>query len=216
MVAGLIISALGGSRVQIGGPTGAFIVIVFGILQTYGFNGLLISTMMAGVILILFGVFKLGSLLKFIPHPLVVGFTSGIALVIFSTQIKDALGLQIEKLPSDFIPKWGAYFSNLSSVNLWAVGITIVTILITIFFKKITTKIPGSFVAILVITALVQILKIPVTTIETVFGSIPNKIQTGLFQASSLANWATTWHRRSPLLCWAVSSHCFQRLYPTG
>ena len=140
VVAGLIISALGGSRVQIGGPTGAFIVIVFGILQTYGFNGLLISTMMAGVILILFGVFKLGSLLKFIPHPLVVGFTSGIALVIFSTQIKDALGLQIEKIPSDFIPKWGTYFSNLSSVNLWAVGITIVTILITIFFKKITTK----------------------------------------------------------------------------
>ena len=191
VVAGLIISALGGSRVQIGGPTGAFIVIVFGILQTYGFNGLLISTMMAGVILILFGVFKLGSLLKFIPHPLVVGFTSGIALVIFSTQIKDALGLQIEKLPSDFIPKWGAYFSNLSSVNLWAVGITIVTILITIYFKKITTKIPGSFVAILLITALVQLLDVPVTTIETVFGSIPNKIQLAFpsFQFSELGNY---------------------------
>ncbi|RIJ50639.1 STAS domain-containing protein [Maribellus luteus] len=177
VVAGLIISVLGGSRVQIGGPTGAFIVIVLGILQTYGFNGLLISTMMAGVILILFGLLRLGSLLKFIPHPLIVGFTSGIALVIFSTQIKDALGLTIAELPSAFIPKWGAYFSGLGSMNYWALGITVVTILITVFFKKVTSKIPGSFVAILVITALVQVLDVPVTTIETVFGEIPNKIE---------------------------------------
>lgn len=180
VVAGIIIAMLGGSRVQIGGPTGAFIVIVFGILQTYGFNGLLISTMMAGVILVLFGVFKLGSLLKFIPHPLVVGFTSGIALVIFSTQIKDALGLQIEELPSAFIPKWGAYFASLSNINYWAAGITIITIFITVSFKKVSAKIPGSFVAILIVTAIVQLFDIPVTTIGTVFGSIPNKIELAL------------------------------------
>ncbi|WP_167618288.1 SulP family inorganic anion transporter [Maribellus sediminis] len=177
VVAGLIISALGGSRVQIGGPTGAFIVIVFGILETYGLNGLLISTILAGLFLIAFGLFKLGSLLKFIPHPLIVGFTSGIALVIFSTQIKDALGLSIEHVPSEFLPKWGAYFSSLSTINPWAIGIALVTILITVEFKRVTSKIPGSFVAIILITLLVNIFKLPVTTIETVFGDIPNKIQ---------------------------------------
>ncbi|HPE58434.1 MAG TPA: SulP family inorganic anion transporter [Bacteroidales bacterium] len=176
VVAGFIISALGGSRVQIGGPTGAFIVIVFGILETYGLNGLLISTILAGIFLIAFGLLKLGSLLKFIPHPLIVGFTSGIALVIFSTQIKDALGLTIDHVPSEFLPKWGAYFSSLSTVNFWAIGIALITILITVQFKRISTKIPGSFVAIILITAVVQIFKLPVTTIESVFGDIPNKI----------------------------------------
>lgn len=176
IVAGVIISVLGGSRVQIGGPTGAFIVIVYGILQTYGLNGLIISTILAGVILIAFGLLKLGSLLKFIPHPLVVGFTSGIALVIFTTQIKDALGLQLDKMPSDFLPKWGTYFSHLDQVNPTALIITVVTILISVYFKKITTKIPGSFVAILIVTAVVQIFKMPVSTIETVFGDIPQTI----------------------------------------
>jgi SulP family sulfate permease len=173
VVAGLLISVLGGSRVQIGGPTGAFIVIVYGIVQTYGLDGLMISTMMAGAILILFGVFKLGSLLKFIPHPLIVGFTSGIALVIFTTQIKDALGLEITSLPADFLPKWKTYFNEISSFNPIAIGITAATIFITVFFKKITTKIPGSFVAIILITVLVQLLKLPVTSIESVFGEIP-------------------------------------------
>lgn len=176
IVAGILISALGGSRVQIGGPTGAFIVIVLGIVQTYGLDGLMISTMLAGVILIAFGLLRLGSLLKFIPHPLVVGFTSGIALVIFTTQIKDALGLQIDHLPGDFIPKWGTYFSGLDTINLYAIAITIITILITLLFKKVTTKIPGSFVAIILITLAVQIFKLPVTTIESVFGDIPRTI----------------------------------------
>ena len=191
VVAGFIISALGGSRVQIGGPTGAFIVIVFGILETYGLNGLMISTILAGIILIIFGLLKLGSLLKFIPHPLIVGFTSGIALVIFSTQIKDALGLSIEHVPSEFLPKWGAYFSSLSTINPWAIGITLVTILITVGFKRISAKIPGSFVAIVAITALVQILKLPVTSIETVFGDIPNKIELALpsFKLAELSSY---------------------------
>lgn len=177
VVAGLLISILGGSRVQIGGPTGAFIVIVYGIVQTHGLDGLMISTMMAGVILIMFGVFKLGSLLKFIPYPLVVGFTSGIALVIFTTQIKDALGLEIAALPADFIPKWRTIFFEASSFNPFAIGITAVNILITVLFKKITTKIPGSFVAIILITVLVQLLKLPVTSIESVFGDIPKSFQ---------------------------------------
>ena len=176
IVAGLIISLLGGSRVQIGGPTGAFIVIVYGILQTYGLDGLIISTIMAGIILIAFGLLKLGSLLKFIPHPLVVGFTSGIALVIFTTQIKDALGLQLDELPSEFLPKWGTYLSHLSEINIIALVITFVTILISVYFKKITTKIPGSFVAIILVTAVVQLFHLPVSTIETVFGDIPQSI----------------------------------------
>ncbi len=191
IIAGLIISVLGGSRVQIGGPTGAFIVIVFGIVQTYGLDGLMISTMLAGVFLIAFGLLRLGSLLKFIPHPLVVGFTSGIALVIFTTQIKDALGLEIANLPADFIPKWGSYFSEISSINPYAVGISLATILITIFSGKVTKKIPGSFIAIIVITALVQLLKLPVTTIETVFGEIPKTIQVDFpgIEWSNLANY---------------------------
>ncbi|MFA5234495.1 MAG: SulP family inorganic anion transporter [Sulfurimonas sp.] len=174
IVAGFIISFLGGSRVQIGGPTGAFIVILYAIVEQYGVDGLMVSTMMAGVILIVFGLLRLGNLLKYFPHPLIVGFTSGIAVVIFSTQIKDALGLTIEELPSEFFQKWVVYFSNIGNTNMYALGITLATILITIYSKKITTKIPGSFIAIIFITLVVQIADIPVTTIESFFGEIPN------------------------------------------
>lgn len=176
IIAGFLISFLGGSRVQIGGPTGAFIVIVFGVLSQYGLDGLLISTILAGVFLVIFGLLRLGSLLKFIPHPLIVGFTSGIALVIFSTQIKDAFGLQIDEVPSEFIAKWSVYFKSLGTINPWAIGITLVTMFISVFFTKITNKIPGSFVAIILITAIVAIFNIPVTTIESLYGEIPNKI----------------------------------------
>ncbi|MBN1925455.1 MAG: SulP family inorganic anion transporter [Prolixibacteraceae bacterium] len=176
VIAGFIISFLGGSRVQIGGPTGAFIVIVYGILQQYGPGGLMISTIIAGALLIAFGLLRLGSLLKFIPHPLIVGFTSGIALVIFTTQMKDAFGLSIDSMPSEFIGKWNTYFHSLSTFNPWAIGITIATILIVVFSKKITTKIPGSFIAILLITLLVRFFHLPVTTIETLFGEISGKI----------------------------------------
>jgi len=176
VVAGLLISVLGGSRVQIGGPTGAFIVIVYGIVQTYGINGLIISTILAGVILIVMGLLKLGSLLKFIPHPLIIGFTSGIALTIFSTQINDALGMEIKDIPSEFTEKWTTYFSHLGDINPVAIAVTIATIVISVGFKKITTKIPGSFVAILVITAASQIFKLPIATIESVFGDIPQTI----------------------------------------
>nr|WP_319999894.1 SulP family inorganic anion transporter [uncultured Draconibacterium sp.] len=176
VVAGFLISFLGGSRVQIGGPTGAFIVIVYGIVQQYGVNGLIISTVLAGVILIIFGLLKLGTLLKFIPHPLIVGFTSGIALVIFSTQIKDALGLTIPDLPSGFLGKWHVYISNLNSVNVAALLVTLATIAITIISGRFVKKIPGSFIAIILITLVVQLFKIPVATIETYFGEISNTI----------------------------------------
>jgi len=174
IVAGFLISLLGGSRVQIGGPTGAFIIIIYGIVEKYGVDGLLISTVMAGVFLMIFGFLKLGTLLKYFPHPLVVGFTSGIALVIFSTQVKDAFGLPIEKVPSGFIDKWILYLDNLNNINSFALAITVLTILIAIFSKKITTKVPGSFISIIVITFMVQLFNIPVTTIETFFGEIPS------------------------------------------
>jgi len=177
VVAGFLVSLLGGSRVQIGGPTGAFIVIVFGIVQKYGLNGLMISTIMAGVLLIAFGLLRLGGLLKYFPHPLIVGFTSGIALVIFSTQIKDALGLPIEKVPAGFVDKWALYTALLPELNLHALVLTTITIFITVFSKKITTRIPGSFFALILITPLVHILGLPVATIETFFGEIPNSFQ---------------------------------------
>ncbi|PRY99961.1 SulP family sulfate permease [Marinilabilia salmonicolor] len=175
VIAGFIISLLGGSRVQIGGPTGAFVIIVYAIVEAHGLEGLMISTIMAGIFLIAFGLLKLGTLLKFIPHPLVVGFTSGIALVIFSIQVKDAMGIVSSGVPSAFIDKWLFYFRHIPAVNLNALWITLVTILITVGFKKITTRIPGSFIAIIAVSAVVAIANIEVATIGSVFGEIPAK-----------------------------------------
>jgi SulP family sulfate permease len=191
IVAGFLISLLGGSRVQIGGPTGAFVVIVYGIVEQYGIDGLIISTILAGLFLIAFGLLKLGTLLKFFPHSLVVGFTSGIALVIFSTQIKDALGLPIDKVPSEFYEKWVVYFSNISDINWIALLLTVVTILITVFSRRVISKIPGSFLAIIIITAVVYAFDIDVATIETYFGSIPNDFRITIpnFQFNELQNY---------------------------
>jgi SulP family sulfate permease len=174
IVAGFIISAFGGSRVQIGGPTGAFIVIVYAIVQKHGVDGLIIATFMAGFIIIGMGLAKLGNLLKYIPYPLIVGFTSGIALIIFSSQVKDFFGLQVEQLPADFISKWKVYFSNFSGINYYAIGIALVTVVISLKFHKITTKIPGSIVAIVLSILLVKYFNLPVETIESKFGEIPN------------------------------------------
>lgn len=191
IVAGFVISLLGGSRVQIGGPTGAFIIIVFGILNEYGLDGLLISTFLAGVILVIFGLLRMGIILKFIPHPLIVGFTSGIAMVIFTTQIKDAFGLTIESVPAEFIDKWGVYFSHMNTINFYAISLTIITILITVFSGKFFSKIPGSFIAILLITFVCQFFELPVSTIETLYGEIPTKIEfTSLsFEFSNLSHY---------------------------
>jgi SulP family sulfate permease len=172
IIAGFLIALLGGSRVQIGGPTGAFIIIVFGIVNQYGFDGLMISTIMAGLMLIAFGFLRLGAILKFFPHPLIVGFTSGIALVIFSTQIKDAFGLPIDQLPSEFIAKWEVYFHQIKNFNLSALLITVGTIFISIFSGRFIPKIPGSFIAIVLMTLVVMFFGIEVNTIGSVFGPI--------------------------------------------
>ena len=130
IVAGFIISALGGSRVQIGGPTGAFVVIVYGIVQQYGIGGLTVATLMAGVILIVLGLTRMGGAIKFIPHPVVIGFTSGIAVVIFSSQVKDVLGLRMEAVPAPFVEKWVAFARHIGSANSYAIGLTLATVLI--------------------------------------------------------------------------------------
>ena len=174
IIAGFIISLLGGSRVQIGGPTGAFIIIVYGIVEQYGINGLIISTVLAGILLILFGVFKLGALLKYFPHPLIIGFTSAIAVVIFSSQMNDALGLKLEHLPANFVEKWSVIIQHISQVDLLTLLVTASTILITLLSKKVSRRIPGSFIAIILITLAVQIFKLPVATIESYFGEIPS------------------------------------------
>lgn len=173
IVAGLIISAFGGSQVQIGGPTGAFVVIVYGIVQKYGLDGLTVATIMAGIILIIMGVAKLGSLIKFIPHPVVAGFTSGIAVTIFSTQIKDLFGLEMGALPAEFIPKWAAYFANFGSLNYYAVAISLLSLLLIIFWQKIFPKIPGALLALVVATVVATFFKLPVETIGSRYGVIP-------------------------------------------
>lgn len=178
IIAGIIISTFGGSRVQIGGPTGAFIVIVYGIIQEFGTNGLTIATFMAGFIIIGLGLARMGNLLKFVPYSLIVGFTSGIALIIFSSQINDFFGLHISKVPADFIEKWITYFENWSKVNWYAIAIGFGTVLLTLFFQKLHKKIPGSIIAIILSTIIVKVLNIPVDTIESNFGDIPNHFST--------------------------------------
>ena len=169
IVAGFIISFFGGSKVQIGGPTGAFIVIVYGIIQDYGMSGLAIATFMAGAFLILMGILHLGTIIKYIPYPTVVGFTSGIALTIFATQIKDLFGLQIESVPAGFLDKWVVYFRNFGSVSWWSLLIGVGSILVIVFTPKISRKIPGSLVAIIIMTVVCLILRgVGVDGIETI------------------------------------------------
>lgn len=170
IVAGFMVSVFGGSRVQIGGPTGAFIIIIYGIIQQYGIQGLTIATLMAGVFLILFGVLRLGTIIKYIPYPIVVGFTSGIAVTIFTTQIKDLLGLTMATVPSDFTEKWIAYFHDISTIDWWTAMVGIVSIVIITLTPRFSKKIPGSLVAIIVMTLAALILKqfYGVTSIETI------------------------------------------------
>jgi SulP family sulfate permease len=176
VIAGFIISAFGGSRVQIGGPTGAFIVIVYGIVQHYGVNGLIIATFIAGIMLMVMGFARLGVAIKFIPYPLIIGFTSGIALIILSSQVKDFLGLRMGAVPADFTDKWESFASNIKSVNAYALLVSILTLLIVFLWPKITHKVPGSLIAILVTTAIVQIFHMPLETIGTRFGKIPSSL----------------------------------------
>lgn len=176
VVAGFIISALGGSKVQIGGPTGAFIVVVYGIVQEFGVNGLIIATFMAGVMLVVMGFARLGAVIKFIPHPLIIGFTSGIALIIFSSQVKDFFGLQMGVVPADFMDKWISYAGQLSTINWTSFMIAGITVLIIQLWPRVSHKIPGSLVAILLTTAAAYFLHFPVETIGSRFGSIPSSL----------------------------------------
>ena len=178
IVAGLAISLFGGSKVQIGGPTGAFIVIVYGIIQQYGIQGLTIATLMAGVFLILLGVLRLGTIIKYIPYPIVVGFTSGIAVTIFTTQVKDLLGMTMDKVPSDFVEKWIAYINNIGTIDWWSAGVGIFSVVLIAAWPMLARRfhlsplksLPGSLVAIIVMTVAALLLKqyAGVTTIETI------------------------------------------------
>lgn len=187
IIAGLIISAAGGSRVQIGGPTGAFIVIVYGIVQKHGVEGLTIATFLAGALIMLMGFLRFGKLLKYFPHTLVVGFTSGIAVIIFSSQVKDLLGLPMGAVPSDFMAKWTAYASHFASANGWALVIGLASVLITVLWTKVTRVLPGPLVAIVLSTTATVLFKLPVTTIEQQFGAIPRTLPGPTFPAIGMA-----------------------------
>jgi SulP family sulfate permease len=172
IVAGFIISAVGGSRVQIGGPTGAFVVIVYAIVQKYGIDGLTVATLMAGVILVAMGLAKFGSAIKFIPHPLVIGFTSAIAVIIFSGEVKDFLGLQMGDVPAPFLAKWSAYASAIPTISPYAVGVSLAALAITLAWPRVSRRIPGPFVALIVTTVGAALLHLPVETIGSRFGDI--------------------------------------------
>lgn len=170
IIAGLLISIFGGSKVQIGGPTGAFIVIIYGIIQQFGLGGLAIATVMAGVMLVLMGIFKLGSIIKFMPYPIIVGFTGGIAITIFSTQMNDLFGMGIENVPANFIDKWVCYFHNIGNINWWSFAVGILSILIIVYTPKFSKKIPGSLLAIVIMTLACWLLErfAGVTSISTI------------------------------------------------
>lgn len=172
VIAGFIISALGGSRVQIGGPTGAFVVVVYAIVQQHGVDGLLLATLMAGVILVGFGVARLGAVIKFIPYPVTVGFTSGIAVIIFTSQIKDLLGLHLGDLPPEFLLKWREYFVNATAFTPWAIAISAGCLLVITLWPRISRRIPGPFVALVAGTVVVAMFDLPVETIGSRFGEI--------------------------------------------
>ncbi|HEY2347854.1 MAG TPA: SulP family inorganic anion transporter [Puia sp.] len=176
IIGGFVISVLGGSRVQIGGPTGAFIVVVYGIVQQFGVSGLTMATLIAGIMLIIIGFARLGSVIKFIPYPLIVGFTAGIAVIIFSSQIKDLLGLGMGPVPVDFIEKWNEYGHHLGNISPYAIGIGLGTILIVVLFPRVSHKIPGSLIAIILFTGVVSFFHFPVETIGSRFGMISSSL----------------------------------------
>ncbi len=181
IIGGFLVSALGGCSVQIGGPTGAFIIIIYGIIENFGLEGLAVATFMAGLILVLMGLFHLGTVIKFIPYPIVVGFTSGIALTIFSTQMNDFFGLGLKEVPASFIPKWGVYLSNLQNIDLATTVVAVVSLLIIIAVPMISKKLPGALISIIIMTLAVWLLneycpEIHVATIGDRFGSMASDI----------------------------------------
>ena len=204
IIAGLAISLFGGSRVQIGGPTGAFIIIIYGIIQQFGLQGLAIATVLAGVFLVLLGLFRLGTIIRYIPYPIVVGFTSGIALTIFTTQIKDLFGLTIEgSVPADFISKWGVYFNNFRTIDLWTTMVGILSIVIIAVTPKFSKKVPGSLIAIIVMTLVGLLLKNYGINVETIGDRF--KINPSIPEATMPAmDWQTVKGLISPAITIAV------------
>ncbi|MCK9290480.1 MAG: SulP family inorganic anion transporter [Bacteroidales bacterium] len=189
VIAGFLISLLGGSLVQIGGPTGAFIVIVYGIVQQFGVDGLLTATLMAGAMLIIMGVLRLGTIIKFMPYPVVVGFTSGIAVVIFSSQIKDFFGMSIaEAVPADFIDKWHFYIINFSTINWYAIGIALFTVITIVFWPRFNRRIPGTLIALILTTIVATLFQFPTETIGSQFGAISGSIPAPSFPSVSFAH----------------------------
>lgn len=205
IVAGLVISLFGGSKVQIGGPTGAFIIIIYGIIQKYGFEGLTIATLMAGLFLVLFGLLRLGTIIKYIPYPIVVGFTSGIAVTIFTTQIKDLFGLTLPSNPSDFIEKWGVYLQNFNTIDPWCALIGVASVVIIAVTPRFSKKIPGSLIAIILMTIVALLLKnfAGVLSIETIGDrfSISNELPAA--QVPDM-NWETIKSLVSPAITIAI------------
>jgi SulP family sulfate permease len=199
--AGFVIAVLGGTRAQISGPTGAFIVIVYGIVQKYGYDGLVIATLIAGFILIVMGLARMGAFLKFVPYPVTVGFTSGIALIIFSSQVSDFLGMKIEKVPADFIEKWIEYGRHAANIDPYTLGVGLASLLIIVFWPKITHRVPGQLVAILLVTVIVQAFQIPVDTIATRFGGVPSDLPTPHFP---IVTWDLIKQMFSPALTIAI------------
>src|SRR6185369_5082936 len=194
-IAGFLISALGGSRVQIGGPTGAFVAIVFGVIAQHGINNLIICTIMAGFMLLVMGLVQMGAMIKYIPYPVTTGFTSGIAVLIFSTQIKDFLGLKVDKVPADFVEKIRVFGRHLDTLDVPTLGLALASlILIFLWPKKFARRVPGSIVAMLAGTFAVVFLHLPVETIGSRFGGIPQ----------SLPGW------RIPSITWENIQHLFQ------
>ena len=205
IVAGLVISLFGGSKVQIGGPTGAFIIIIYGIIQKYGFEGLTIATLMAGFFLVFFGLLRLGTIIKYIPYPIVVGFTSGIAVTIFTTQIKDLFGLTLPSNPSDFIEKWEVYLQNFNTIDPWCALIGVASVVVIAITPRFSKKIPGSLIAIILMTIVALLLKnfAGVLSIETIGDRFSNSNELPAAQVPDM-NWETIKSLVSPAITIAI------------
>jgi sulfate permease, SulP family len=199
--AGFVIAVLGGSRAQISGPTGAFIVIIYGIVQKYGYDGLVVATLIAGVLLIIMGLARMGAFLKFVPYPVVIGFTSGIALIIFSSQVSDFLGLKLEKVPADFVEKWMEYFRHIATIDPYAIAVGSASLLIVVLWPKVTHRVPGPLMAILGVTFVVQYFQIPVATIATRFGGVPSTLPMPHFP---IVTWSLVQEMFSPAITIAI------------
>lgn len=189
IVAGFLISALGGSRVQVGGPTGAFIPVIYAIIATHGYDGLVIATLMAGIILVVAGLLKVGTLMKYLPQPLVTGFTAGIAVIIVASQVKDLLGLQVEDVPAEFLPKLGVLWAHLDGFNGWALGLALGCIALIVGLRKLAPSAPGFLVAVVLASAAVALLGLPVDTIGSRFGGVPSSLPLPSLPTLDPARW---------------------------